>query len=114
MTMSAWNSNTTNSIFGSDGDSATGSSAGPTPTHKPAPRYSGLEFNEDPFKDANHRYGDPFDIEGADPFLENAFDPFTANVQDAFGTASTTSTLKRRKNTLRKSSQKYRRILFPH
>merc|ERR1712020_707921 len=78
-----------------DGDSAIGSSAGPTPTHKPAPRYSGLEFNEDPFKDANHRYGDPFDIEGADPFLENAFDPFTANVQDAFGTASTTSTLRK-------------------
>ena len=60
-------------------------------------RYSGLEFNEDPFKDANHRYGDPFDIEGADPFLENAFDPFTANVQDAFGTASTTSTLRKEK-----------------
>ena len=29
--------------------------------------------------------------------MENAFDPFTANVQDAFGTASTTSTLRKEK-----------------
>ena len=29
------------------------------------PGYSALDFNDvDPFKDANHRYGDPFDIEG--------------------------------------------------
>ena len=47
-------------------------------------RYVGLDFHEDPFKDANHRYGDPFDIEGADPFVEDNFDPFTANIQDAF------------------------------
>ena len=63
-------------------------------------RYSGLEFNEDPFKDANHRYGDPFDIEGADPFEEDNFDPFTANVQDAFGNASTVSTLRKEKKAL--------------
>ena len=63
-------------------------------------RYSGLEFNEDPFKDANHRYGDPFDIEGADPFVEDNFDPFTANVHDAFGTSSTTSTLRKEKKPL--------------
>lgn len=44
-----------------------------------------MEFNEDPFKDADHRYGDPFDIEGADPF-KNEQDPFTASVDDAFGT----------------------------
>lgn len=44
-----------------------------------------MEFNEDPFKDANHRYGDPFDLEGADPF-KNEQDPFTASVDDAFGT----------------------------
>jgi len=97
----AWNSNIPkNNIFGSDGDSAIGSSADPTPTHKPTSRYSGLEFNEDPFKDANHRYGDPFDIEGADPFEEDNFDPFTANVQDAFGNASTTSTLRKEKKPL--------------
>ena len=42
-------------------DSAFGS-ADPTPTHRP--NYSALDFNDDPFKDANHRYGDPFDIEG--------------------------------------------------
>jgi len=96
----AWNSNATSNVFGSDGDSAIGSSADPTPTHKATSRYSGLEFNEDPFKDANHRYGDPFDIEGADPFVEDTFDPFTANMQDAFGTASTTSTIRKEKKPL--------------
>ena len=29
-----------------------------------------LDFDEDPFKNANHRYGDPFELTGADP------DPF--------------------------------------
>merc|ERR1712223_1394021 len=62
-------------------DSAFGS-ADPTPTHRP--NYSALDFNDDPFKDANHRYGDPFDIEGGDPF-KNEHDPFTASVDDAFG-----------------------------
>lgn len=60
-------------------DSAFGS-ADPTPTHRS--KYSALEFNEDPFKD--HRYGDPFDLEGADPF-KNQEDPFTAPVSAAFG-----------------------------
>ena len=60
-------------------DSAFGS-ADPTPTHRS--KYSALEFNEDPFKD--HRYGDPFDLEGADPF-KNQDDPFTAPVSAAFG-----------------------------
>lgn len=45
-----------------------------------------MEFNEDPFKDADHRYGDPFDLEGADPFKNEQQDPFTASVDDAFGT----------------------------
>lgn len=63
-------------------------------------RYTGLEFCEDPFKDSNYRYGDPFDLENAndDPFTEpfksdNAFagdsnaDPFAAaaaNSNDPF------------------------------
>jgi len=59
-------------------DSAFGS-ADPTPTHKPK-----LDFNEDPF--SNHRYGDPFELEGADPFKNSASeDPFTATVDAAFG-----------------------------
>lgn len=45
-----------------------------------------MEFQDDPFKDSNHRYGDPFDIEGADPFKDTETDPFTASVDDAFGT----------------------------
>ena len=49
-----------------------------------------MEFNEDPFKDANHRYGDPFDLEGADPFAGNQEDPFTAPVTAAFGAAGST------------------------
>lgn len=40
LTMNAWDSNViSNNIFGSDGDSAIGSSADPTPTHKAASRY---------------------------------------------------------------------------
>lgn len=49
-------------------------------------RYTGLEFCEDPFKNSNYRYGDPFDIENAndDPFSK----PFSApqsDPLDAFG-----------------------------
>ena len=72
-------------------DSAFGS-ADPTPTHHAKPK-STLEFNEDPFQNANHRYGDPFDLEGADPFASTAEadDPFKASITAAFG--ATTSTL---------------------
>ena len=66
-------------------DSAFGS-ADPTPTHSNRPNYSGLEFNEDPFKDADHRYGDPFELEGGDDPFNSEQDPFTASVDDAFGT----------------------------
>lgn len=65
-------------------DSAFGSSD-PTPTHKSRYGAAVLEFNDDPFKDANHRYGDPFEIEGADPFTNESADPFTAPVESAFG-----------------------------
>ena len=51
-----------------------------------------MEFNEDPFKDANHRYGDPFDLEGADPFAGNQEDPFTAPVSAAFGAGAGSTT----------------------
>lgn len=49
-------------------------------------RYTGLDFCEDPFKNSNYRYGDPFDLENAnaDPFNE----PFQAPQSDsvpAFG-----------------------------
>lgn len=65
-------------------DSAFGS-ADPTPTHtNKKPQTSQLDFNEDPFQNVNHRYGDPFELAGADPF-ENQTDPFTAPVTDAFG-----------------------------
>ena len=36
-----------------------------------------LDFDEDPFKNANHRYGDPFELTGADP------DPFARYNCDA-------------------------------
>ena len=70
------------SPFGSQvsADSALGSSKDPTPTHKaPASHKSTLDFNDDPFKDSEHRYGDPFDIEGADPFDAEPYDPFTGS-----------------------------------
>ncbi len=41
-------------------------------------------FEEDPFKNANHRYGDPFELAGADLFSGQE-DPFTAPVSAAFG-----------------------------
>jgi len=63
-----------------------GSSAEPTPTHAPSAvtTKSTLDFEGDPFKDADVRYGDPFELAGADPFVGKA-DPFTAPVDDAFG-----------------------------
>ncbi len=79
-------------------DSAFGSSADNTPTHNPSANAK-LEFADDPFKDSNYRYGDPFDIAAAagDPFQDKE-DPFTAPVAAAFGTelsagaAATTAT----------------------
>ena len=49
-------------------------------------RYTGLEFCEDPFKNSNYRYGDPFDIENAndDPFSKPFSDPQSDSL-DAFG-----------------------------
>ncbi len=49
-----------------------------------ASQQSKLEFAEDPFKDSNYRYGDPFELAGADPFVGKE-DPFTAPVAAAFG-----------------------------
>ena len=45
-------------------------------------RYTGLDFYEDPFKNSNYRYADPFDENSnSDPFN----DPFTASESDVFG-----------------------------
>jgi hypothetical protein len=52
-----------------------------------------LEFNEDPFKDANHRYGDPFDLDDPDDPFKNEPDPFTAPVTAAFGASCSTTNL---------------------
>ena len=47
-------------------------------------RYTGLDFYEDPFKNSNYRYADPFEESGsADPF--NKPDPFSAPANQAFG-----------------------------
>ena len=63
-------------------------------------RYSGLDFHEDPFKNSNYRYADPFaetsdpfaapdsQVFGSDPF-NSATDPFKSDSSDPFG--STTS-----------------------
>ena len=59
-------------------------SADPTPTHKSK---STMDFDDDPFKNANHRYGDPFEISGGDPFQDKD-DPFTSSVSAAFGPTS--------------------------
>ena len=49
-------------------------------------RYTGLEFCEDPFKNSNYRYGDPFDLENAneDPFSE-PFEAPKSEAPDAYG-----------------------------
>ena len=44
----------------------------------------GLDFFEDPFKNSNYRYGDPFDISTSDPF-SNKDDPFAAPDSAVFG-----------------------------
>ena len=60
------------------------------------PRYSGLDFQEDPFKNSNYRYADPFaensdpfgapdsQVFGADPFNSTS-DPFKSETADPFG-----------------------------
>merc|ERR1719347_385970 len=55
----------------------------PEPKANGSDRYAGLEFFEDPFKNTNYRYGDPFDAENAnaDPFSE----PFSAPENKVFG-----------------------------
>ena len=77
----------------------------------PAARYAGLDFAEDPFKDSNYRYGDPFDLDNtkddpfnqpfkapqtdssdafskADPFTSlSGADPFSDSKSDPFGSA---------------------------
>ena len=47
-------------------------------------RYTGLDFYEDPFKNSNVRYGDPFDLETSDPFSSGKPDPFSES-GSAFG-----------------------------
>ena len=60
-------------------------------------RYSGLDFHEDPFKNSNYRYADPFaensdpfgapdsQVFGADPFnSSSASDPFKSDTRDPF------------------------------
>ena len=60
-------------------------------------RYSGLEFSEDPFKNNNYRYADPFEensdpfsapdsqVFGSDPFASSASaDPFKSEPSDPF------------------------------
>ena len=44
-------------------------------------RYAGgLDFYEDPFKNSNVRYGDPFDLETPDPFAASAGDPSSSSL----------------------------------
>lgn len=59
-------------------------------------RYSGLDFHEDPFKNNNYRYADPFaensdpfgqpdsQVFGADPFSSTSSDPFKSEPSDPF------------------------------
>lgn len=49
-----------------------------------ADRYAGLDFFEDPFKNSDYRYGDPFDISTSDPFSDKD-DPFASSDSAVFG-----------------------------
>ena len=63
-------------------------------------RYSGLDFHEDPFKNSNYRYADPFaensdpfgapdsQVFGADPFSSTT-DPFKSESNDPFSGVGT-------------------------
>ncbi len=80
---------TTTTSSSSGWDSAFASSTDNTPTHHPHSQNQNqnqnkLEFADDPFKDSNFRYGDPFELAGADPF-KGKEDPFTSPVDAAFG-----------------------------
>ena len=101
----SWTSNFDDSVFGDNtfggGDQ---SQADPFSSTGNNSRYAGLDFHEDPFKNSNYRYADPFaensdpfgapdsQVFGSDPFNNSntaaAADPFKSDSSDPFGAAS--------------------------
>merc|ERR1712029_666917 len=78
------------------------------------PRYRGLDFQEDPFKNSNYRYADPFaensdpfgapdsQVFGADPF-NSSEDPFKSDASDPFSAPASTENNYENSKSIRES-----------